>query len=241
MALSQDEMQSIINAVLSSIRTNSRTINQLTPVTSLDENDYFELSGGRRIRFDVLRQMILPEYEEDYNVVAAIKTLRSTIEKINSDNEIRDERLESLEKFKDRKGRPGGIAPLNHDGIIDEQYLPELLRNGGCFPLPEFEKVIQSVENAGQPTPAQAVLKVLSLVRIGRKEEALKYAVDYFHSLNSSLCSLPVQNEFVSESTRMFYSIGIQAILRNFIAALSSPDEIPVDDYDPYIPFDASI
>ncbi len=125
---------------------------------------------------------------------------------------------------------------LNALPYAGEQFALELL-----YKTKEFEKVIQSVENAGQPTPAQAVLKVLSLVRIGRKEEALKYAVDYFHSLNSSLCSLPVQNEFVSESTRMFYSIGIQAILRNFIAALSSPDEIPVDDYDPYIPFDASI
>ena len=39
MAITQDELQSIVNAVLSAIRTNSRTIDQLTPVTSLSDGD----------------------------------------------------------------------------------------------------------------------------------------------------------------------------------------------------------
>lgn len=51
-------MQTIINAVLSSIRTNSRTIEQLTPVTSLNNDDSFEINGGKRVTYAVLKGML---------------------------------------------------------------------------------------------------------------------------------------------------------------------------------------
>lgn len=59
MAITQDEMQSIVSAVLSAIRTNSLTIDQLTPVTSLSDNDSFEINGGRRVPFALLRELII--------------------------------------------------------------------------------------------------------------------------------------------------------------------------------------
>ena len=67
MAITQDEMQSIVSAVLSSIRTNSRTIDQLTPVTSLSDNDSFEINGGKRVTYKVLRDLIasLSSAEQD--------------------------------------------------------------------------------------------------------------------------------------------------------------------------------
>lgn len=58
MALNQDELQSIINSVLSSIQTNARSIEQLTPVTSLGDTDYFEVSGGKRVSYEVITQLI---------------------------------------------------------------------------------------------------------------------------------------------------------------------------------------
>lgn len=58
MAITQDEMQSIITAVLSAIRTNSRTIGQLTPVTTLSDDDSFEIDGGKRVTYAVLRDLI---------------------------------------------------------------------------------------------------------------------------------------------------------------------------------------
>ncbi len=58
MAITQNEVQSIINAVLSAIRTNSRTIGQLTPVTSLSDNDSFEIDGGKRVTYAVLKKLI---------------------------------------------------------------------------------------------------------------------------------------------------------------------------------------
>lgn len=58
MEITQDDMQTIINAVLSSIRTNSRTIEQLTPVTSLNNDDSFEINGGKRVTYAVLKGML---------------------------------------------------------------------------------------------------------------------------------------------------------------------------------------
>lgn len=67
MAITQDEMQSIVSAVLSAIRTNSRTIDQLTPVTSLSDNDSFEINSGKRVTYKVLRDLIasLSSTEQD--------------------------------------------------------------------------------------------------------------------------------------------------------------------------------
>lgn len=59
MAITSDELQSIVSAVLSSIRTNSRTIDQLTPVTALADTDNIEVHGGKRVVFSILRNLIL--------------------------------------------------------------------------------------------------------------------------------------------------------------------------------------
>lgn len=51
-------MRSIVNAVLSSLQTNSRTIEQLTAVTSLSDSDCFEINGGKKVTYGVLRGLI---------------------------------------------------------------------------------------------------------------------------------------------------------------------------------------
>lgn len=58
MAISEEDKQNIISAVLSAIRTNSKTIEQLTPVTSLSDDDNIELSGGKRVQVKVLRELL---------------------------------------------------------------------------------------------------------------------------------------------------------------------------------------
>ena len=57
MALTQ-EQQVIFDAVIASLRTISKTIEQLTPQTSLGSNDWFELNGGRKVSYTVLRDLI---------------------------------------------------------------------------------------------------------------------------------------------------------------------------------------
>lgn len=57
MALTQ-EQQIIFDAVIASLRTNSKTIEDLTPQTSLGSNDWFELNGGRKVSYTVLSNLI---------------------------------------------------------------------------------------------------------------------------------------------------------------------------------------
>lgn len=56
--MTEQEKQSIIDAVLSSIRTNSRSIGQLTAVSTLSEGDFFEVAGGKKVSFSVLRDLV---------------------------------------------------------------------------------------------------------------------------------------------------------------------------------------
>ncbi len=63
--MTSEEKQEIINAVLSALATNSKTIAQLTPVTALNDSDSFEISGGKRITFGVLRQLIEAASSQD--------------------------------------------------------------------------------------------------------------------------------------------------------------------------------
>lgn len=71
MAISQNELQSIINAVLSTIRTNSRTIGQLTPVTTLSDKDSFEIDGGKRVAFEVLKESLKAIITDDLDTLKA--------------------------------------------------------------------------------------------------------------------------------------------------------------------------
>ncbi len=59
MAFTNDEIQSIVSAVLSSLQTNSKTIEQLTPVTMLSDSDVFEIAGGRKVSYKVLKDLII--------------------------------------------------------------------------------------------------------------------------------------------------------------------------------------
>lgn len=58
MAISSTELNSIVSAVLSAVRTNSRTIEELTPVTSLSPTDSIEIGGGKRVTFATLSKLL---------------------------------------------------------------------------------------------------------------------------------------------------------------------------------------
>lgn len=69
--MTQEEQQSIINAVLSAIRTNSRTIAQLSAVDSLNDDDSFEVSGGKRVTYGVLKSLIASFSSADTDTLLA--------------------------------------------------------------------------------------------------------------------------------------------------------------------------
>lgn len=72
MALTSDEIQSIVSRVLSSLRTNSKTINDLSPVTSLTDSDWFEVAGGKKVAYSVLRDLIASASDATHNELQTI-------------------------------------------------------------------------------------------------------------------------------------------------------------------------
>lgn len=54
--MTDEELQQVVDAVLQALKTNGKTINQMTPVTELADGDNFEVSEGRRINFANLAQ-----------------------------------------------------------------------------------------------------------------------------------------------------------------------------------------
>lgn len=65
MAITADERLQIVNQVLSAIRTNSLTIDQLTPVLQLSDTDKMEINGGKSATFEILKKYIGALSEED--------------------------------------------------------------------------------------------------------------------------------------------------------------------------------
>lgn len=53
--MTNEELQEIVAAVIAALKTNGKTIMQLTEVVSLQDSDYFEVSGGRRVSYEYLR------------------------------------------------------------------------------------------------------------------------------------------------------------------------------------------
>jgi len=63
--MTDEELQSVIEAVLASLKTNGKTIAQLTEVTSLSESDYFEISDGRKVSYSVLAGLLSEIFADD--------------------------------------------------------------------------------------------------------------------------------------------------------------------------------
>lgn len=53
--MTNEELQEIVAAVIAALKTNGKTIMQLTEVVSLQDSDYFEVSGSRRVSYEYLR------------------------------------------------------------------------------------------------------------------------------------------------------------------------------------------
>ena len=117
MALSQDELQSIINAVISSIRTNSKTIGQLTPATMLEDTDCFEIDGGKKVSFSLLKDAIK-------NIIESLKTRRIiNFDEVSKQGTIKMSSIVDTDlviawvanekRFGARKNQGSGLVPVN--------------------------------------------------------------------------------------------------------------------------------
>lgn len=113
MAITQDELNSIISSVLSSIRTNSKTIEQMTPATSLGETDYFEVSGGKKVSYSVLKELIGSMLTDD------IDSLRTQIEQAKTLAQTAKTTAETMQTSKEDVVNK--VTTIDADAT-DEQY-----------------------------------------------------------------------------------------------------------------------
>ena len=56
--MTNEELQTVVSAVIHALKTNGKTIDQLTPVTSLANSDSLEVSGGKKIAFSKLKELV---------------------------------------------------------------------------------------------------------------------------------------------------------------------------------------
>lgn len=73
--MTNEELQDVVAAVIQALKTNSKTISQLTPVTTLADADNLEVSGGKRIAFEKLKELVAPDIADDLNTDDATKAL----------------------------------------------------------------------------------------------------------------------------------------------------------------------
>ena len=141
MAITAAEQQNIVNAVLSSIRTSSWTITQLSTATSLSASDWFEVSGGRKVAFSTIENEMLN------SVMRPVEEWKAELGSVTrAVEEIRQELARNVIHWSDR-GKSEGVAPLNESGIVPDEYLPEVVYANalgspeGVAPLDEESKV----------------------------------------------------------------------------------------------------
>lgn len=126
MALSQEELQNIVNAVLSALETNSLEIQDLTPVLSLNDDDVFEVAGGKKVSYGVLKDVILKLAAE--NAEQSDSSIRRQIRSLKSSVEANLESINDINHVLDIAGRPGGLAVLGEDGLIPDSNLPSFIK-----------------------------------------------------------------------------------------------------------------
>lgn len=54
-----EQIQEIVAEVLQAVKTNSKTIEQLTPALSINDSDLVEIGGGRKITFGKFKEVVL--------------------------------------------------------------------------------------------------------------------------------------------------------------------------------------
>lgn len=121
MALTPDEIQVIVNQVISAIRTNSRTIESLSLITSLGDDDCLEISGGKRISYGVLKLLLTILFTGKFDdLQTQISKLRKEFDALVGENASEaidnfNEICAFLEGIKDSETLLGKLAEVRLD------------------------------------------------------------------------------------------------------------------------------
>ena len=82
--MTEEEKQSIISEILSAIRTNSLTIDDLTQLDTMPSDAYIEISGGRRISCETLKQAVASLFDDDEDDTGVFKIYKGRLGKTGS-------------------------------------------------------------------------------------------------------------------------------------------------------------
>ncbi len=174
--MTENEKQSIISSVLSSLQTNARSIEQLTPVTSLTDGDKFEISGGKSVTFSVIKGLVQtlmsPEFDNIMALInVAVKSNDSTRKAldalvsgdtssaIDNYNEI----IKFLEGFRDDETLAGTLKTLRD--TAEEAHTR--LSAGLSAALPRIVS-IANIDTMGTDGSAEALRNFMrELIRTG--------------------------------------------------------------------------
>ena len=84
--MEETELRQIVNEVISALQTNSKTIDQLTAIETLGENDFFEVNGGRKVSYVLLSKIIVALSKD--NILQSIldRDLKTFSTEVSGDN-----------------------------------------------------------------------------------------------------------------------------------------------------------
>ena len=140
--MTSEEKQEIINAVLAALRTNSKTIGQLTPVSEMSNTDFLELNGGRKVSYGVLfsNHMSNDEAQESWEYLDT--------KKVDKDSRGLVEVHQAPVIYLDAMGVLDGHA-LNGDNGLEYRTDTKLIYDfpGGLFGAPKAGAVYISKNN----------------------------------------------------------------------------------------------
>lgn len=120
--MTPEEIQEIVDLVLQAIRTNSKTIEQLTEAFSVGNADYFELSGGRKISFATLAEFIETQgglITTEQIADGAVTEAKTSFIKVVSDN-----MLNKADVLEGKLINSSTGALVNIQSIFTANYIP---------------------------------------------------------------------------------------------------------------------
>lgn len=126
MAITQDEIQNIVSLVLSSLRTNSRTIEQLARITELSDDDLLEINGGRAISAQGVKSYLTPLLENFFNEIVTQEINSSS--KVVPSSAVIKKALEKLSNASIEYSEIDNIAENNADYIFGNELCRLLVK-----------------------------------------------------------------------------------------------------------------
>lgn len=116
--MTEEEKQSIISEILSAIRTNSLTIDDLTQLDTMPSDAYIEISGGRRISCETLKQAVASLFDDDIH--------KLYIGISNIDKSLNDEAQRAEEAETELEKRLMGTSTNSNSNTDPYQYFGNL-------------------------------------------------------------------------------------------------------------------